>query len=186
MRIRTIELVIFLLLVSVFVALNWTELSRVTVLNFGITQAQGPLGLVMLGLLLLASGVFLAYALAIQTTSLLQFREHAREMKAQRELANSAEASRFSDLQATITRLDAESRERDTRLQEWFETRTTRMQEALDTRIEHSGNTLAAYVGELEERLSHLPAESPVAVRPAPRPAPDAAEPAAPRSVWTR
>ena len=72
MRIRTVVLVIFLLLVSVFVALNWTELSRVTVLNFGITQAQGPLGLVMLGLLSLASGVFLAYALAITTTSLPQ------------------------------------------------------------------------------------------------------------------
>ena len=66
MRIRTLLTLIFCVLVATFVALNWNELSRQTTLNLGFTQTQGPLGLVMLGLLLLSILVFGAYALAVQ------------------------------------------------------------------------------------------------------------------------
>ena len=104
MRIRTLLILVFCVLVAAFIALNWNELSQPTPLNLGFVQTQGPLGLVMLGLMLLAILVFGAYALAIQTASLLETRNHAKEIKTQRELADKAEASRFTELRTLIER----------------------------------------------------------------------------------
>ena len=110
MRIRTLLMLVFCVLVAAFIALNWNELSRPTPLNMGFVQTQGPLGLVMLGLMLLTILVFGTYALAIQTASLLETRNHAKEIKTQRELADKAEASRFTELRTLIERSANDSR----------------------------------------------------------------------------
>ena len=88
MRNRTILMIIFFILVAAFVALNWGELSRQTTLNLGMSEVQGPLGLVMLGILGLAVILFLVYAVTLQTASLLESRNHTKELNALRELAN--------------------------------------------------------------------------------------------------
>jgi uncharacterized integral membrane protein len=48
MRIRTILLVVSILLLAGFVALNIDEFTRVSMLSLGVTTIQVPLGLVML------------------------------------------------------------------------------------------------------------------------------------------
>lgn len=153
MRIRTLLTLIFCALVATFVALNWYELSRQTTLNLGFTQAQGPLGLVMLGLLLLSIVVFGAYALAVQTTSLLETKAHAKEMKSQRELADKAESSRFTELRALIERIESDSQTRTQQSQQLVQEQLQSVQRELRIAIENSGNTLAAYMGELEDRI---------------------------------
>ena len=80
MRMRSVVLLVFAVFVATFVALNWGELSRPVVLNMGVTQTQGPLGLVMLGLLLAACVLFAVYAVAAQATALLEMRQHNKEM----------------------------------------------------------------------------------------------------------
>ena len=164
MRIRTLLTLIFCALVATFVSLNWNELARTTVLNLGFSQTQGPLGLVMLGLLLLAIVVFGAYALAVQTTLLLETRAHAKEMKTQRELTDKAEISRFTELRNMIERIETDSQARTTQSQQLVQEQLHTQQRELRANIENSGNILAAYMGELEDRLernaSHAAAAS--------------------------
>ena len=153
MRIRTLLTLIFCVLVATFVSLNWNELARTTVLNLGFSQTQGPLGLVMLGLLLLAIVVFGAYALAVQTTLLLETRAHAKEMKTQRELTDKAEISRFTELRNMIERIETDSQARTTQSQQLVQEQLHTLQRELRANIENSGNILAAYMGELEDRF---------------------------------
>ena len=153
MRIRTLLTLIFCALVATFVSLNWNELARTTVLNLGFSQTQGPLGLVMLGLLLLAIVVFGAYALAVQTTLLLETRAHAKEMKTQRELTDKAEISRFTELRNMIERIETDFQARTAQSQQLVQEQLHTLQRELRANIENSGNILAAYMGELEDRL---------------------------------
>ncbi|UUZ70736.1 hypothetical protein LP415_14840 [Polaromonas sp. P1(28)-8] len=98
MRLRTLLLVLAIVLLAAFAALNVDEFTRVSVLSLGFTTIQVPLGLVMLLLLVVAVVVFLASTLYMQSTNLLETRRYARELNTQRELADRAEASRFTEL----------------------------------------------------------------------------------------
>lgn len=83
----------------------------------------------------------------------MENRRISRELKANKELADQAEASRFTELR---TFLEAELTKQNN-LQ--AESRTTviaridQQERDLRAAIENSGNTLAAYIGELEDRL---------------------------------
>ena len=153
MRVRNVVLLVFAVFVAAFVALNWAELARPVALHFGVTQTQGPLGLVMLGLLLAASVLFAVYAVAAQATALLEMRNHNKEMKAQRDLADSVESSRFTELRGMIERIEADSQARSVQTQQMLQQQLEQIRLDLSRAIEHSGNTLAAYMGELEERM---------------------------------
>lgn len=106
MPLRTVVLIVVLALIALFAALNWTAFVAPTTLSFGVAQVQAPLGLIMLGLLAILTALFLAYVAYLQTTVLLEWRRHAKELQAQRERADHAEASRFTELRAHVdTRL---------------------------------------------------------------------------------
>ena len=96
----------FLLLVCaaivVFVGVNWTEMNRPTDLSLIFTEVRAPLGLVLLGLMALLAVMFVLLIAFTQGTVLVETRRHAKELAAQRELADKAEASRFTDLRAHL------------------------------------------------------------------------------------
>ncbi|HSN32897.1 MAG TPA: LapA family protein [Ideonella sp.] len=141
MRIRTLLLAVLVLGVALFAALNWATFTAPTALSLGVATVHAPLGLIMLILLALVAALFLGWVIWLQGSVLLETRRQARELQAQRDLADKAEASRFTELMA---RLDA------------FEQR----QRAV---IEQTGNSLSAFIGELEDRLEHgrLPPDVP-------------------------
>lgn len=153
MRIRTILLVLAILIVAAFVALNMEEFTRISTLSLGFATVQVSLGLVMLVALAVATVIFLASALYMQSTNLLEMRKHTKELNSQRELADKAEASRFTELQNFLATQAAAQQQRqsdaDTALAESF----ARQQQALMVRIEQSDNTLAAYMGQLQDKL---------------------------------
>jgi uncharacterized integral membrane protein len=102
MPLRTVVLLIILAVVALFAALNWSAFLAPTTLSLGFTQVQPPLGLLMLALLAAVTAVFLGYLVYLQSTVLLESRRHAKELQAQRELADQAEASRFTELRSFI------------------------------------------------------------------------------------
>ena len=53
----------------------------------------------MLGMLVLLTGLCTVFAGYLQTSTLLEARQHARDLQAQRKLADQAEASRITELQ---------------------------------------------------------------------------------------
>ena len=159
MKISTLFLLLIMVAIGAFAALNWTVFITPTELSLGFTTALIPLGLVMLGLLVFMTAVFLGFVVYMQTSSLLENRRNSRKLETSRELADKAEASRFSELR---TYLEAELLKL-TKLQTDAKTeviaKSDQIEGKLRTSIEQSGNTIAAYIGEVEDRLekSKLP-----------------------------
>ncbi|MBT9475626.1 hypothetical protein [Polaromonas sp.] len=153
MRIRTILLVLAILIVAAFVALNMEEFTRISTLSLGFATVQVSLGLVMLVTLAAATVIFLASALYMQSTNLLEMRKHTKELNSQRELADKAEASRFTELQNFLTTQAATQQQRQSDVDAALAESFARQQQALMARIEQSDNTLAAYIGQLQDKL---------------------------------
>lgn len=153
MKIRTFLLVVIIAAVAAFVALNWNSFLAPTTLSLGVTVVQAPLGLVMLGLLVFLTALFLIFVVYLQTSFLIEARRNAKELQAKRELADKAEASRLTELRGYLEEglkrqadLDAESRAA-------ILARLDQLDSDVHSALEQTGNTLSAYLDELEDRL---------------------------------
>jgi hypothetical protein len=153
MRIRTILLVVGMLLLAGFVALNLDEFTRVSMLSLGFTTVQVSLGLLMLLLLVIATVVFLATTLYIQSNHLLETRRYSRELNTQRELADKAEASRFTELRSYLEVQALAAQHREAATATVLAERFAQQQQALLARLEQIDNSVAAHVGQLEDQL---------------------------------
>ncbi len=153
MKFSTILLLVVLAAIAAFAALNWSVFITPTELSLGFTTTKIPLGLAMLGLLILLTVIFLSFVVYLQTSALLETRRQSKELQASRVLADQAEASRFNELRSfleaellKLTNLRVEPNNE-------VITKLDRLEDNLRTIIEHSGNTLAAYIGEFEDRM---------------------------------
>ena len=154
MPLRSVLLLLLVAVLALFVVVNWVAFTTPTSLSLLVGSVEAPLGLIMLLITGFLAAVFLAYAFYLQTSVLLETRRTARELQAQRQLADQAEASRFTELRAT---LDA----RLGRLEEALRTgRTggasdlTGVADELRAAIEQSANSLAAQIAELDDRIA--------------------------------
>ncbi len=119
MRARLVILVAAILLVAGFAAMNWSEFLRTAPLSLGWRVAEAPLGLILLGLLVITLLALLASSAVQQADILVESRHLSKRLQGQRELAEHAEASRFTELR---TQLEQMNRTLNTRLDE-FEAR---------------------------------------------------------------
>lgn len=153
MKLRSVLLLLLFIAIAAFVAINWNQFTEPTTLSLGFATIQAPLGLIMLGLVALLTFVFLAFAAALQVTLLRESRQHARELHSHRELADQAEASRFTELRNYLERelntLEASHAESRAAVL----ARIDQLDEAIRKAQEQSSNTVAAYIGELDDRL---------------------------------
>src|SRR5574337_1649059 len=99
MKFRTIVLALALILLAVFALLNWPAFVAPAALTLGFMQVEAPLGLIMLVVTAVVSGLFVVYIVLQQTGQLLEMRRLDRELRSERELADQAEASRIKALQ---------------------------------------------------------------------------------------
>jgi uncharacterized integral membrane protein len=153
MPLRTILILVVLTTIAIFAALNWTSFTAPTRLRLGFTTVEAPLGLIMLGLTLLLAFLFLIFVTYLQTSVLLESRRHARELQVQRDVAEQAEASRYNRLREFLEAELQKIRYRSELAETGFTTRLDQLERDLRAAIEQSGNTIAAYIGELEDRL---------------------------------
>ena len=132
---RALVLFLVLLFVGLFALINWGAFVAPTPLSLGFTTVQAPLGLIMLALVTFLCVLFTVWVITLQARSLKDARRQTRELLAQRDLADKAEASRFTELRAELmARLD-------------------RLQADAHLAVEQSTNSTAAHLGELEDRL---------------------------------
>lgn len=153
MKLRTFVLFLLLAAIAAFVALNWSTFLAPSDLSLGFASFSAPLGLVMLGLLAALSLVFLGFIVYLQTSVLLETRRHAKELQSQRELADQAEASRFTELRRFIEGEMQALASRDAEATQAMLARIDQLEAGLRSAVEDSNNTLAAYLGELEDRM---------------------------------
>lgn len=156
MNLRSLFLLLVLTAIAAFTVLNWSVFIVPTDLNLVITSVRAPLGLVMLGVLAFLLAIFLTYVVYLQTTVLLDSRSHAKELAANRKLADQAEASRFTELQkfldAELKSIAVSQKEHQLQILE----RVGALEQAVQQSIEQSGNSLAASLGEMDERMRGL------------------------------
>jgi hypothetical protein len=166
MYLRTLLILAVLIAVALFTAINWNAFVTPTTLSVVLAKVEAPLGLVLLGLIAVLTLLFLVYVAYLQSSLLIESRRYARELQAQRELADQAEASRFSQLRAI---LDGELRsvaQKSDELKTGVLGKLDELERDLRSVVEQSGNTLAAYLGEIEDRLERTsggrPSKDPV------------------------
>ncbi len=146
MNSRTLVLLLIVAATAALAVLNWTALSEPSPISLGVTTVDAPLGLIMLGLTVLLGVFFIAYVLSLQGSVLLDTRRHTKEMQAQRELADKAEASRFTELRAFLE-------DQHQQVQDQLIERLDALESRLAARAQESDNSTAAYVGQLEQQL---------------------------------
>lgn len=151
MKSRIALLTLIILIIGFLGFFNFPYLAQTVPTSLGFTTVDIPLGLILVGLTALMAIVFIAYVIAMQGAWLLEARAHAKEMHAQRELADKAEASRFTELRAAIESLHQEE---ERRLMDRMDT----LEAHLQARAQESDNSTAAYVGQLEQQLRHTAA----------------------------
>ncbi|MEP7301776.1 MAG: LapA family protein [Caldimonas sp.] len=141
MRVRTLILIVLVALLAAFTALNWAAFVTPTSLSAGVTTFEAPLGVVMLAIVVGMALLFAGYMAFWQGRLLVEARRHAKELQAQRTLADQAEASRFTELRTALTGAT-----------ERLEARFEATRDALRTEIREATNSLAAMIGEVDDR----------------------------------
>lgn len=160
MSIRSLLLLIFAVALAAFAVVNWGLITQPTELSLLVSSVHAPLGVVLLGFMLVLAAIFIAVVASMQTTLLMEGRRHTKELAAQRELANKAEASRFTELKTFIAEeLVRLSRERVEGAQQ-LQTRLDGLQATLMQRVDEQANSLAASLGQLEDHVRSVVARS--------------------------
>ena len=170
MHIRSLLLTLVFVLLAAFVALNWGLVTAPTDIWLGFTTVYAPVGVILLGVIAFISLLFLAWVIYLQGTVILETRRQTKELHAQRELADKAEASRIVELRsflgAELLRLSQAVDENRLATQARF----TENEQKLYQRIDEHNNSIAAQVGELEDRLERRNRESVELAMPGPAP----------------
>lgn len=155
MYLRTLLIVFLVAVVAIFAVLNWSAFMSETTLSVGFTTVQAPLGLVLLVVTGLLALLFLIYVVYLQSSVLLENRRQSRELQSQREVAENAEASRFYQLKTSLEEALREQSNQAAQFNNAILARLEKLDRDLRVIIEQSSNSLAAYIGEVEDRFEH-------------------------------
>lgn len=153
MRARTTLLLLAVLLVAGFAALNWPEFTRNTTLNFGLLRMDAPLGAIMLGILGLVMLFSLVSSASLRSRMMVTENRYTRDLQVQRDLADKAEASRFTELRQYLDTHFRESRQRDPLLSAEFEKSMMQSQRDLRAQLEQMMRGIDSRLGSLESRI---------------------------------
>jgi uncharacterized protein YlxW (UPF0749 family) len=153
MYLRTLLILVLLLAVAVFSALNWSAFTAPTTLSVGVGTFEAPLGLILLTVVALLTVLFLVYTAYLQSTLILDNRRHARELQIQRDLAEQAEASRFNQLHSYLESELGTLHNQVDQSKAFVLERLDQIERELRAALEQTGNSLAAYIGEVEDKF---------------------------------
>lgn len=154
MRARLVYIILAAVIVCGIAALNWPEVTRTTSLNLGVATVEAPLAAIMFGAFLLTLVVFLVSSAVIESRHLIVWNRHNRELQAQRDLAERAEASRFTDLRQHIDTTLRDARQRDTLTNREFEKSMLQSHRDLRVQLENMTRALMARLSDVEARFS--------------------------------
>jgi uncharacterized protein HemX len=141
MRLRLLIVLGLVALLATFVAFNWPVFATPSVLSFGLISFEAPLGLAMLALTVIITLFFAVYMAIWQGKILMHERHQAKQLQTQRNLADEAEASRFIELGKSM-RAEFEQ----------LSAQLTQSQSETGQHMQDSVNSLAAMLGEIDDR----------------------------------
>lgn len=115
---------ILVAVIAVLAVLNWGTLTTPAPIDLVLLRIDGPLGLVLLGLMAVLVGLFLVATLRGQIRSLLETRRLLKEIQRVQALADQAEASRVGELR------------------QWMQAEFQRLHGRFDVNVPQSGQAL--------------------------------------------
>lgn len=154
MRGRNVFLILLVVLMGLFAWRNWAIFSEERLLSLVFTQVTAPFGIVLLTIMAVLVVVYFLYTVGLETAALMEIKKYARELLSTRKLADEAEASRFAELKKW---LETDFKSVDASRADEILARIDKTEQELREDIEKSGNTIAAYIGELEDQLLDKP-----------------------------
>jgi hypothetical protein len=157
MGLRTVVLLVVVLLIAALAAFNWNLIATPAEMSIGFMQVSAPFGLIMLGLTALLGVFFVAYVVYLQSSILFETRRHGKEMQAQRDLADKAEASRFTELRNFLETQENAHMARNADRHAALLARLEQCEQSLQRRAEETEQSIAAHMGQLEDRLERRP-----------------------------
>lgn len=155
MNIRAFSLTLILacVLLAAFATLNWAAIASPSTLSLGFTEVSAPLGMVMLIFTAVISGLFVIYIVLLQAGVILEARRLTKEIKEQRALADTAEASRFTELRTVLAgelrKLEAQGAASNRE----FGARIEQSERGMQDKLAEATGTLSACLGEIEDKL---------------------------------
>lgn len=153
MKFLNFILLIALVTLVIFAALNWQAIITPIPLSLLFMDAEAPLGLILLAATGLLTLLFLGFVVYMQSSTLMTRKRLNREVEEQRKLANDAEASRLTELriylETELKQLSAQNSDTHQKV----EARLAEVETALKSAMEETGTSLSAYIGELGDRL---------------------------------
>jgi hypothetical protein len=156
LRAFALTLILAFALLLLFVTLNWQAFAAPTQLNLGLTDVSAPLGMVMLVFTAAVSALFVVFIVIQQAGVILDARRFAKEGKAQRELADKAEASRFTELRTVLEgelrRIEAQGAASTRDLSQ----RLAQSERILQDKLVEATGTTVAHLGEIEDKLDRV------------------------------
>lgn len=153
MRARVVFIVLALLVVGGVAALNWPEFTRTEPMNFGLFTSEGSVGLFMLAAFGVTILVMLLGSAMQESRFMLESNRQAKALQAQRDLADKAEASRFTDLRQHIDMHLRENRQREAIAATEFEKAMVQSQRELRTQLEQMSRSIDSRLADLQGRF---------------------------------
>jgi uncharacterized integral membrane protein len=145
MRLRTSLVILVVTIAAAFLILNWKVLAASATFSLGLGSFNAPVGVVMLAIFGIIVVTLTIYMGISQSSLLLEYRRQAKELQAQRVLADNAEASRFTEM--------------GTLLHDEMAALAVRLETALEAMREEFRNTegsIAATLGEMDDRIQRM------------------------------
>jgi len=148
---------IALVLLAMFTIANWSLFTAPATLDFLAFSIQGPLGLVLLGVMSGFIALFTIHGLSMRANTLIEQRRRARELDAQRTLADNAEASRFTALKTDFDERYAALQSSIDAARAQVLARTDALEASLLQSLNETANGLFANIAHLDDKLDAAP-----------------------------
>jgi hypothetical protein len=153
MYLRTLLIAVAVGVIAIFALLNWNAFVSPTTLSAGFITFEAPLGLILLGLMAALTLLFLIYMVTWQASALIESRRYSRDLQAQREISDNAEASRLNQLQSFLEKELRQLGSGNLETKNALLSKLDELAQDLRSKIERSENSLAACIGEFEDRF---------------------------------
>jgi uncharacterized integral membrane protein len=154
MRLINLILLIVLVALVIFSAINWQAITEPVPLSLLFSDTEAPLGLILLTITGLLTLLFLGFVVYMQSSTLVTRRKLNKEVEEQRKLANKAELSRFTELRTFLEMELQQLKTQGADVHKKVEVRLSEVEIAVKGAVEESGASLSAYIGELGDRLN--------------------------------
>ena len=154
MRVQSTLVFLALLALALLAALNMEALTEATGLSLGVWHwSQTNLAMAMLGVAVVGLLLALVGGAVDQRGNENALRQALRDLAAQRELADKAEGSRMAELQRHMDLQAQAAQHREREMLSHLDERLQQVQHRLEQQLDEVGNSLGAYIGEVEDRL---------------------------------